>query len=84
MMRDVGGIDRTTFVDYTGIVESSLPFSILGIAFAVALAKNSNAGPALTFICGTFCVSRSSLSAVDTSAGFCGVRPHSNDDVAVS
>ncbi|KAF9479329.1 hypothetical protein BDN70DRAFT_906328 [Pholiota conissans] len=44
---------------YTGVsailIESALPFSILGIAFAITYGKNLDEGPAFLFIWATFC-----------------------------
>ena len=45
---------------YTGVaailVESALPFSVLGIVFAVTYGKNLDVGPAFLFVWATFCV----------------------------
>ena len=45
---------------YTGMaaifIESALPFSILGIAFAITYGLHSDIGPAFLFVWATFCV----------------------------
>lgn len=44
---------------YTGVsailIESALPFSILGILFAITYGKNMDVGPAFLFVWATFC-----------------------------
>ncbi|KAL0961080.1 hypothetical protein HGRIS_006063 [Hohenbuehelia grisea] len=58
-MRDVGALQDGELKTYTGViailVESALPFSILGIVFAITLGQNNAASPSLAFIWGTFC-----------------------------
>ena len=50
---------------YTGItailVESALPFSVMGIIFAVTYGKNMDVGPAFLFVWATLCVSSRSF-----------------------
>lgn len=57
-------LPRDALEMYTGIsailIESALPFSILGIVFAVTYGKNLDEGPAFLFVWATFCVRHSS------------------------
>ncbi|KAJ8495665.1 hypothetical protein ONZ45_g5661 [Pleurotus djamor] len=58
-MQEQIGLAPEIMDTYTGVtailVESSLPFSVLGIVFAVTFGKNLDAGPPFAFIWGTFC-----------------------------
>ncbi|CAA7269971.1 unnamed protein product [Cyclocybe aegerita] len=53
-----GLLPRDTLNMYTGVsallIESALPFSVLGIVFAITYGKNLSVGPAFAFLWGTF------------------------------